>query len=93
MHPRLAFEFTAAHWQQLSATIEPDYQTRFAPRLLKNSSDAAMIAPLNAFARAHIPPDKRLDVQKTESSLRYLARVRRERLPDLERGLRLRVSQ
>jgi aminopeptidase N len=93
LHPRLAFEFTAAHWQKLSATVEPDYQIRFAPRLLKNSSDAALIAPLDAFARAYIAPDKRLDVRKTQASLRYRARVRRERLPDLERGLRLRVSQ
>ena len=87
LHPRLAFEFTAMHWQKLSASVEPDYQIRFAPRLLKNSSDASLVAPLDAFARAHIPPDKRLDVRKTQASLRYLARVRRERLPDLERGL------
>jgi aminopeptidase N len=92
LHPRLAFEFTAANWQKLSATIEPDYQIRFAPRLLKNSSDASLIAPLDAFARAHIAPDKRLDVHKTEASLRYRARVRRERLPDLALGLRGRAQ-
>jgi aminopeptidase N len=93
LHPRLAFEFTAANWQKLSATIEPDYQVRFAPRLLKSSFDASLIAPLDTFARAHIPPDKRLDVHKTEASLRYLARVRRERLPDLDRALRRRDSK
>ena len=92
LHPRLAFEFTAANWQKLSATIEPDYQIRFAPRLLKNSSDATLIAPLDAFARAHIPPDKRLDVRKSQASLRYLGRVRRERMPDLDRALRRRDS-
>jgi aminopeptidase N len=90
LHPRLAFEFTAAHWQELSVKIEPDYQIRFAPRLLMSSSDASLIAPLDAFANAHIPPDKRLDVRKTQASLRYRARVRRERLPDLERVLRQR---
>jgi aminopeptidase N len=87
LHPRLAFEFTAAHWQTLSAMIEPDYQIRFAPRLLKASSDASLIAPLDAFARAHIAPDKRRDVHKIEASLQYLARVRREQLPDLDRAL------
>lgn len=92
LHPRLAFEFTAAHWQQLAIHIEPDYQIRFAPRLLESSYDDRLIAPLEAFARAHIPPDKRLDVSKTEASLRYLARVRRERLPDLGRDLRRRRS-
>jgi aminopeptidase N len=92
LHPRLSFEFTAANWQKLSDTIEPDFQIRFAPRLLKNSSDASLIAPLDAFARAHIPPDKRLDVRKTQASLRYRARVRRERLPDLEHVLRRRES-
>jgi aminopeptidase N len=88
LHPRLTFEFTAAKWQKLSATIEPDYQIRFAPRLLKDSSDATLIASLDAFAKAHIPPDKRLDVRKTQASLRYRARIRRERLPELERALR-----
>ncbi len=92
LHPRLTFEFTAANWHKLSATIEPDFQVRFAPRLLRSSSDASLIAPLEAFARAHIPPDKRLDVHKAEASLRYLARVRRERVPDLERELRRRDS-
>jgi len=92
LHPRLAFEFTAAHWQQLSATIEPDFRIRFAPRLLTHSADAALIAPLDAFASAHIPAGKRADVRKTQASLRYLARVRRQRLPDLEHGLRAREA-
>ena len=92
LHPRLAFEFTTAHWQQLSIHIEPDYQVRFAPRLLRSSFDDSLIAPLDTFARVHIPPDKRRDVRKTEASLRYLARVRRERLPDLARDLRRRRS-
>jgi hypothetical protein len=51
-----------------------------------------LIAPLDAFARAHIPPEKRLDVRKIQASLRYRALVRRERLPDLERGLRGRAQ-
>jgi aminopeptidase N len=83
LHPRLALEFTVANWHKLSVTIEPDFQVRFAPRLLKSTYDDSLIAPLDAFARAHIPPDKRLDVHKAEASIRYLARVRRQRLPDL----------
>jgi aminopeptidase N len=90
LHPRLAFVFNAAHWQELAVTIEPDFQVRFAPMLLKSSYDASLIAPLNAFAEAHIPRNKRLDVRKMEANLRYLARVRRERLPDLDRALSLR---
>ena len=87
LHPRLALDFTAAHWQQLASHIEPDYQIRFVPRLLNASSDATLIVPLDAFAKAHFPPDKRRDVHKVDSSLRWLAKVRRERLPDLERAL------
>jgi len=88
LHPRLAFEFTVAHWQQLSSDIEPDFQVRFAPRLLNSASDATLIGPLNAFAEAHLPADKRRDVHKTMASLRYRARVRRQRLPEMDRWLR-----
>jgi aminopeptidase N len=91
-HSRLAFEFARTHWTQLSPSIEPDSRIRFVPRLLGNASDDALIAPLQAFAEANIPTDRRSDVTRAEASVRYLARVRRERLPDLARWLQQRGS-
>jgi aminopeptidase N len=88
LHPRLAFEFTVAHWRELSSEMEPEFRERFAPRLLTTASDARLIGALAAFADAHIPANERVDVRKAEASLRYLARVRQQRLPEMDRWLR-----
>jgi aminopeptidase N len=91
-HPRQAFEFATAHWPQLQETIDPDYRVRFVPMLLDTAADAGQIGPLEAFARQHIPLDARRDVDKTEASLRYQSRVRRDRLPEVDRWLRLQAA-
>jgi hypothetical protein len=57
------------------------------PRLIGNASDLALIAKLDAFAKDHIPADARQDVMKSEANVRYLAKVRTDRLPEVDRWL------
>ena len=81
------------HWQQVSTTLEPEIITRFAPRLLMDSaSDRKLIDRLDLFAEANIPPQARLDVRNAESNIRYLARIREERLPQVEHWLQQRAA-
>jgi hypothetical protein len=88
LHPQMAFDFAAAHWDALSALLEPSTQSGYMPRLLGNASDLALVDKLQAFAESRIPPDARQDVLKAEATVRYLAKVRTERLPEAAEWLR-----
>jgi aminopeptidase N len=87
-HPAMAFDFAVAHWETLSPFIEPASQPRFMPGILTDTSDLNLIAKLDAFAAGHIPPDARQDLRKTESNIRYLAKIREDQLPQVDEWIR-----
>jgi aminopeptidase N len=84
-HPEMAFDFAVAHWDKIGPTIEPASEQLYMPRLLITSSDLKLIAKLDAFAKDHIPASARQDVDKAASLIRYLAKIRTERLPEVDR--------
>jgi len=86
-HPREVLDFAIAHWDRISPLIEPTTQTRFVPSLLHGAFDPSLIDKLDAFAQEHIPPDARQDLRKAEANVRYLAQVRRDRLPQINQWL------
>jgi len=88
LHPAMAFDFAVAHWDQVSRLLEPTTQARFVPELVGQASDLALIGRLDGFAAEHIPPTARQDLIKAEATIRYLAKVRSERLPQVDRWLR-----
>ncbi|HEY2660413.1 MAG TPA: M1 family aminopeptidase [Caulobacteraceae bacterium] len=86
-HPALALDFTASHWQRISALLEPDSRATFAPRLITGGADKALTDKLNVFAESHIPADARQDVRKAVASIAYLATVRDARIPEVDRWI------
>jgi aminopeptidase N len=86
-YPDAAFDFTLAHLALVDSWLEADSRTQYVPRLVSNSSDAGMIAKLNAFAAAHIPATARRDTQVSASSIAFNAQVRAKRLPDVDTWL------
>jgi aminopeptidase N len=86
-HPALAFTFAAAHWDQIAKVLEPTSQGSYMPRLIGNASDATLIPKLDAFAKDHIPESARQDLRKAEATIRYLAKVRAERLPEADKWI------
>jgi aminopeptidase N len=86
-HPALAFEFISQHWDQVEPLLGQGSARSVVPRLLLEASDASLLPGLEAFGLAHVPLDARLALDKTEANIRYRARVRETRLPELERGL------
>ncbi len=88
-HPSMALDFAISRWSDIEPLIEPDARARFTPRLLESAFDAALIPRLDAFAAAHIPASDRQDVRKVEASVRYLAKVRAERLPEVDAWLQV----
>ena len=86
-HPALGFDFAAAHWDQIAKVLEPTSRGTYMPSLIANASDANLIAKLDAFADGHIPESARQDVRKTDATIRYLAKVRSERLPQADQWI------
>ena len=86
-HPAMALEFGIAHWDLLSSLIEPTTQPRYVPRLASSASELGILAPLNAFAAAHISPGHDQDLRKAVAQIRYAAAIRTERLPEMDRWL------
>jgi aminopeptidase N len=86
-HPGLALDFTVAHWDRIRPLLEPSYQPSFAPGLVYEASDQALAERLQAFADAHIPANARSDLRKALANIRFLAEVRRSRLPEVDSWL------
>jgi aminopeptidase N len=86
-HPALAFEFLSQHWEQVEPLLGQGSAGSVVPKMLLEASDASLLPGLEAFGLAHVPLDARLALDKTEANIRYRARVREARLPELERGL------
>ena len=86
-HPAMALDYATAHWDQIKALLEPDSRATYAPRLVYWGSDAALIAKLDAFAARNIPEDARQEVVKADAAVAYQAKVKTERLPDVDAWL------
>ncbi|HEX4386204.1 MAG TPA: M1 family metallopeptidase [Myxococcales bacterium] len=87
LHPDLALDFAVAHWTWLAKLIEPSSQASYLPRVVAAGSDVKLNLKLDAFAKDHIEPTGRRELQKTEAVIRYLAKVKQERLPEVDRWL------
>jgi aminopeptidase N len=86
-HPKLALEFVITHWDRIAPRIEPSSQARYVPSLLSDATDLNLIGELERFAEGHIPPDGRQELRKAEATVRYLAMIRNDRLPEIDRWM------
>jgi len=87
-YPELAFDFATSHWDQVGKMIEPTTRSRYVPRLIQSAVDAGLAAKLDAFAKDNIPESAMQDVRKADALVRYVAKVKNERLPEVDRWLK-----
>jgi aminopeptidase N len=85
--PDAAFEFVAAHFQQVDTMLEPSGRSRFAPELLARSGNAAMLDKLQAYTEAHIPTGERNESVATAAAIAYNAKIRSQQLTALDQWL------
>jgi aminopeptidase N len=86
-HPEMALDFAIKNWDKLSKMLEVTSALQYVPRLATNSADLKTIDKLNAFAAAHVPENARQDYVLAGARVRYLAKVRATRLPEVDRWL------
>jgi aminopeptidase N/DNA-binding beta-propeller fold protein YncE len=86
-HAAPAFEFAAAHWNQVSQLLSPFFAGRFATEVAAGSDDLRTVAGLSEFCdrtrSACIPGE----VRKAIASIRYLASIKQQRLSEIDRWL------
>jgi aminopeptidase N len=86
-HPEAAVDFTIEHWDKISKMLEASSFLSFVPRMTFNSTNLATVDKLNAFAAAHAPENARQDYVRSIARIRYNAKVRATRLPEVDRWL------
>ena len=87
-HPELAFDFAAAHREQVNTKVDTTSLSRYYPGLASNSLDATTIGKLRAFAEKHIAAGSRRAVDTAVANIEYRMKVRAERLPAIDAWLR-----
>jgi aminopeptidase N len=86
-HPKLALDFAAAQWAKIDPLLDSSARVSYVTRLAQGASDVVVADDLDAFAQAHIEPGARGDVRKARAQIEYNAKVRAERLPEIDRWL------
>ena len=86
-HPETAMDFAIAQWPRLSTMLESSSALQFVPTLARNSADLKSVDKLNDFAAAKVPEGARQDYVLAIARIRYQAKVRATRLPEVDRWL------
>jgi aminopeptidase N len=87
-YPEMAFDFAVAHWPVIRAMLEPDSRNEFVPELASGSYEASTIPKLRAFAAKNIPANAMSAERKAEGSIAEFAKIRSQRLPDVDHWLK-----
>jgi aminopeptidase N len=86
-HPEATLDFAIAHWDRVSALLETSSAQLFLPRLAANSADLKTIETLQKFADTHAPAGARQEYVLAIARVRYSAKIRATRLPEVDRWL------
>jgi len=91
-HPKLALDFAAAHWAKVEPLLDSSARVSYVTRLASGAVDTATADALDVFAQAHIAASARGDVRKARAQIEYNAKVRAERLPEVDDWLAKRAG-
>jgi aminopeptidase N len=86
-HPDLAFDFAIANMAKVNDRVDATSRSRFFPGLASASSDAKMIDKLNAYAKSHLDPSARGELDTVIAGILYKAKVKQERVPAIRAWL------
>jgi len=88
LHPRLAWDFAAAHRAELVPRLDPLAALSFFARLAGGGHDASLQRDLRAYIDRDVPSDVRRVSEAQYLRLAERLMIRAERLPELDSWLR-----
>jgi aminopeptidase N len=86
-HPAEAWAFGQQHKAVFDARSDPSQKLSFIPGLVSNAADTALADQLHAFAQKAYAEGGRRESDKVEANVRFRAKVRTDRLPEVDRWL------
>jgi hypothetical protein len=86
-HPSLAFGVISGRWERVGPLLGTHSERYAVPRMMMGAADGTLLAQLDAFTTARIPPASRHAMVKAEAAIRDRAEQRERRLPELDRWL------
>src|SRR5690606_2342434 len=85
-HPRLAWDFLVQNRAAIEAMLDPLQRLEFPTNIASASSDPAMVAELEAYAR-DFPEGARPTVNAAAAAIRLRAQTISERMPAVEQWI------
>lgn len=82
-HPRLAFEFAAAHATAVRSRVDASMRDSYIVGLARRAGDAAIIPLLEQWAKANMPDTARRALDTAVAEISHRAGLRLKRLPDI----------
>jgi aminopeptidase N len=92
-HPQLTLDFVLERHDEVMALVEVPARSRFVPVLVAQASDPALAARVEQYAAERLAADARGDAQAAAANVRYRARVRTTRLPEIDAWLSARETE
>lgn len=86
-HADLAFDFAIANMEKVNERVDGTSRSRFFPALAGSSSNPAMIAKLNTYAKDHLDPSARRELDTVIAGIQYRIKVKQERVPAIRAWL------
>jgi aminopeptidase N len=86
-HPDLAWSFLVANFEAVTASLDSLGRYRLPPSVAASSADAQQAKELRDFAMRHFPADALGDAYRIAALIELRAKVRAERLPEIDRWL------
>jgi aminopeptidase N len=86
-HADIAFDFVVSHWDRISPMITPGYLSGFAPKIAAESDRTETASQLSEFAVKVGPACDPGEVRRAISRIHYRARIRQQRIVEMDRWL------
>jgi len=82
-HEQLAWAYAKAHGDELVAKVAMFGRNRYFPTIVSGSSDPAVADDLEAYVKAHLPPEALTETHRTVDAIRIRAKLKARVLPQV----------
>ncbi len=91
-HAALAWDFAREHLDALLQQTTFFGRNAYVPGIMRAFTDAPRADELEAYVKAHLPPDAMAEATKTADRIRFLSAVKQRELPAIDAWVKTRVK-
>lgn len=83
-HTDMTFDFVMANLPAVNAKVDATSRSRYFPGLIAGANDLAIVDKLNAYAKEHLDPSSRGEMERIISGIKTRLKIREERAPAMK---------